>query len=354
MAWDLLVNRSDLADTTITGRPTPALAEGEVLLRTDRVGVTANNVTYAVFGDSMKYWDFFPVPEQGWGRVPLWGFAEVEASTVPEVEVGTRVYGYLPTGSHLVVQPTKITSKGFRDDSAHRQHLPSPYNGLTYVATDPAYDADREDLQVLYRPLFMTSYMLADYLEDNQFFGAETAVISSASSKTAYGTAHLLTDKLDVVGLTSEQNRAFTSGLGCYDQVLSYEQTADLQGVPTVYVDVAGNAALRRTVHEGLGEHLVHSAVVGAAHHTAGRDTGSLPGVRPAFFFAPDQMRKRYADWGPSGVEDGHAEAWRTFVPVVENWVDVVVGRGPEALQADWLEVLAGNTPPRVGHVVQL
>jgi hypothetical protein len=354
MAWDLLVDRSDLAHTRLAERPVPALAEGEVLLRTDRVGVTANNVTYAVMGDAMKYWDFFPVPEDGWGRVPLWGFAEVEASTVPEVTVGTRVYGYLPTSSHLVVQPTKLTSSGFRDGSAHRQHLPTPYNGLTYVDTDPAYDAAREDLQVLYRPLFMTSFMLADFLQDNEFFGAEAAVFSSASSKTAYGTAHLLKGKVDVLGLTSEPNRDFTSGLGCYDQVLGYEQAGDLPAVPTVYVDVAGNRALRRTVHEGLGDHLLHSAVVGAAHHTATEDAGSPPGVRPQFFFAPDQMRKRYADWGPSGVEEGHAEAWRAFVPVVQGWVDVVVGSGPEALREDWLEVLAGTTPPRVGHVVQL
>jgi hypothetical protein len=65
-------------------------------------------------------------------------------------------------------------------------------------------------------------------------------------------------------------------------------------------------------------------------------------------------MRKRYADWGPDGVEDKHAEAWRRFAPVVEGWVDVVLGVGPEALQADWLDTLAGKTPPRTGHVVQL
>ena len=38
--------------------------------------VTANNVTYAVAGDSFKYWDFFPAPE-GFGIVPMWGHARV-------------------------------------------------------------------------------------------------------------------------------------------------------------------------------------------------------------------------------------------------------------------------------------
>ena len=357
MAWDLLVDRSDLSRTEIVPVPTPEIAEGQVLLRVERVGMTANNVTYAVFGDAMKYWDFFPA-EAPWGRVPLWGFAVVEASDVAEVAVGTRLYGYLPTSSHVVVQPDGVDHRGFRDASPHRAHLPTPYNGLTTTTGDPAYELEREDLQVLYRPLFMTSFMLADFLEDNGLFGASSVVISSASSKTAYGTAFLLQGKVKTVGLTSQGNVAFTASLGCYDEVLSYDDVAALPAVPTLYVDVAGNAALRRAVHEHMHDHLVHSAVVGAAHHTADPDLGggarSLPGARPAFFFAPDQMCKRDVDWGPDGVEAGHAEAWRRFVPVVENWVDVAVGQGPAALQADWLEVLAGATDPRTGHVVRL
>jgi len=351
MAWDLLVDRTDLSRTAVEEVPTPSIEAGQVLLRVDRVGMTANNVTYAVFGDAMHYWDFFPAPE-GWGRVPLWGFCEVEASNVPEVEVGTRLYGYLPTSSHLVVEPTKVDGRGFRDASAHRQHLPSPYNGLTTTSEDPAYERSREDLQVLYRPLFMTSFMLADFLSDNGFFDAETVVLSSASSKTSYGTAFLL-DGVRTVGLTSSGNADFTRSLGCYAEVTSYDELS-LPAGPTVYVDVAGDAALRRRVHEGA--ELVHSAVVGAAHHDAAPDLSQegLPGPRPAFFFAPDQMRKRYADWGPDGVEEKHAESWARFAPVVDGWVDVVLGVGPEALQADWLETLAGKTPPRTGHVVQL
>jgi hypothetical protein len=351
MAWDLLVDRIDLSRTSLVEVPTPTIGPGQALLRVDRVGMTANNVTYAVFGDAMRYWDFFPGSD-GWGRVPLWGFCEVSESRAPGVEVGTRLYGYLPTSSHLVVEPDKIDARGFHDASAHRQHLPSPYNGLTSTSEDPAYDASREDLQVLYRPLFMTSFMLADFLSDNGFFGASTVVISSASSKTSYGTAFLL-DGVHKVGLTSGGNVAFTESLGCYDRVTSYGDLQLPEG-PTVYVDVAGDAGLRRRVHEHA--HLVHSAVVGAAHHDAAPDLSDegLPGPRPAFFFAPDQMRKRYADWGPDGVETEHAKAWARFAPVVEGWVDVQVGTGPEGLRAAWLEVLAGGVPPRTGHVIQL
>jgi hypothetical protein len=65
-------------------------------------------------------------------------------------------------------------------------------------------------------------------------------------------------------------------------------------------------------------------------------------------------MRKRHADWGPDGAEERHAEAWARFAPVVAGWVDIVVGEGPEVLRADWLETLAGDTPPRTGHVIAL
>ena len=353
MAWDLYVDRADLTRTQIAEVPVPQVGPGQALLKVDRVGMTANNVTYAVFGDAMHYWDFFPAPAP-WGRVPLWGFGVVEQSRADGVEEGTRLYGYLPTSSHLVVEPSKADARGFRDASPHRQHLPSPYNGLTTTTADPAYEAGREDLQVLYRPLFMTSFMLADFLLDNGLFGGDCVVLSSASSKTSYGAAFLLQGTTRTVGLTSAANVAFTTSLGCYDEVRTYEEVAGLADAPAVYVDVAGSAPLRRAVHEQLGESLVHSAVVGAAHHTAAADPGHLPGPRPTFFFAPDQMRKRYADWGPDGVEREHAQSWLRFAPVVEGWVDVVVGTGPEALQADWLETLAGATPPRTGHVLQL
>src|SRR3954452_24420769 len=98
MAWDLLVDRSDLSRTSIVDVPEPAVTDGQVLLKVERVGMTANNLTYAVFGDAMHYWHFLPAAD-GQARVPLWGFAEVVASTVPEVEEGTRLYGYLPTSS---------------------------------------------------------------------------------------------------------------------------------------------------------------------------------------------------------------------------------------------------------------
>ena len=96
---DFLVKRDELRECRIAESEAPDLGPGEALLRVDRFGLTANNVTYAVMGEAMSYWDFFPA-EDGWGRVPMWGFAEVERSEAEGVKVGARVYGYLPPSSH--------------------------------------------------------------------------------------------------------------------------------------------------------------------------------------------------------------------------------------------------------------
>jgi hypothetical protein len=166
-----------------------ALSSGEVLLQIRRVALTTNNITYAAFGEAMQYWDFFPTGEDGFGHMPVWGFADVVASTVDGVAVGERFYGYFPIASHLRVRPERVTPRGFYDGAAHRKTLTSAYNQYMRCSADAAYREADENYQMLVRPLFITSFMLADFLQDKAFFGAQQLVFSSASSKTAYGTA---------------------------------------------------------------------------------------------------------------------------------------------------------------------
>jgi hypothetical protein len=352
-AWTLAVARDDLTRTSVLESDVPEPGDGEAVLKVDRVGMTANNVTYAVLGDAFRYWEFFPT-SPGWGVVPLWGFAEVAASRAPGVEVGTRVYGYLPCASHLLVRPDRVDERGFRDAFEHRRSLPSPYNAYSTTTADPAYEAGREDLQVLYRPLFLTSFVLADQLAEDGAGGAQVLALSSASSKTAYGAAFLLQGgDAEVVGLTSPGNVAFTRSLGCYDRVLAYDDVEALADVPTAYVDLAGSTELRRALHDHLRERLVLDLVVGVTHQDSS-PAGTLAGARPQVFFAPDRMRQRSAEWGPQGLDARFGQAWRRFVPAVEGWVDVTVGQGVEGLRAAWLEVLSGRSAPRTGHVLQL
>ncbi|MEU8287121.1 DUF2855 family protein [Micromonospora sp. NPDC048905] len=350
-SWTFAVARDDLGKTTLVEGAPPAVADGEVLLRVDRVGLTANNVTYAVLGDAMRYWEFFPPAGLGpqWGLPPLWGFAEVVTSTVAGVETGQRVYGYLPPAGHLLVRPDRVDASGFRDASPHRAELPSPYNAYRSTTGDPAYRPDQEDLLILFRPLFFTSFMLADQVADNDFYGAESLLLSSASSKTAYAAAFELHGRGPrLVGLTSPGNLAFTRALGCYDEVVSYDDIDALDAVASVYLDLSGAPSTRAALRRHLGDRLVRDIAVGLTNQTPNADAAE------EVFFAPVQMRKRGQDWGRAGLDQRFTEAWQRFTAIVGGWLDVQVGAGPEALQRAWLDVLGGRTPPRVGHVVQL
>jgi NADPH:quinone reductase-like Zn-dependent oxidoreductase len=349
--WALETARDDLSRTSLVEVDVPEPGDGEALLRVDRVGLTANNVTYAVLGDALHYWRFFPAATEGHGRVPLWGFAEVVASRTDGVEPGQRVYGYLPPASHLLVRPHRVGASGFRDAGPHRASLPAVYNAYAFTTADPAHEPEREDLQVLYRPLFLTSFLLADQLAGQE---ADVVVLSSASSRTAYGTAFLLRGgAAEVVGLTSPRNVGFTTSLGCYDRVLPYDDVPSLAAAPTAYVDLAGSTPLRRALHDHLGSDLVLDLVVGVTHQDAS-PAGALPGPRPEVFFAPDRVAARTADWGREGLDQRFGEAWRRFAPAVEQWTDVTVSTGPEALRDVWREVLGGSSDPRTGHVLTL
>ncbi|XVV10118.1 DUF2855 family protein [Actinoplanes sp. CA-131856] len=351
-SWTFAVARGDLGRTTVVNGPTPEIRSGEALLRVDRVGLSANNVTYAVLGEAMEYWKFFPAGPHGlgpeYGLPPLWGFAEVAESAATGVEVGTRVFGYLPPAGHLVVRPEQIDSSGFRDGSAHRAALPSPYNVYRRTADDDAYRDDQEDLLVLFRPLFFTSFMLADQVVDNDCYGARQVVISSASSKTAYAAAFELHGRGPrLIGLTSPGNTAFTRSLGCYDEVRSYDEISSLEEVPTAYLDLSGAPTTRTALRKLLGDLLVRDIAVGLTNQIPNADAAG------EVFFAPVQMRKRRQDWGRDALERRFAQAWLRFADAAGTWLEVRAGDTPEDLRRFWLDVYHGHTPPRVGHVIR-
>src|SRR5271166_6375968 len=120
---DFLIATADLHRVRVLDAAPPGLEPGQVLLTVDSFGLTSNNITYAMFGQAMSYWSFFPA-EEGWGRMPVWGFAEVASSEHHAVEPGTRVYGYLPPSTELVVTAARVDARGFIDGSPHRSTLP--------------------------------------------------------------------------------------------------------------------------------------------------------------------------------------------------------------------------------------
>ena len=354
---DFQVRRDDLHACRVVDGAAPALDPSQALLEVDAFGLTTNNITYAVFGEAMSYWDFFPA-EDGWGRVPVWGFANVAAAGDTNLQAGSRVFGYFPPSSELVVQPERIDSRGFVDASPHRASLPSAYNSYALVDGLPLYEERFEAQQMLLWPLFFTSFLIDDFLGGEGLFGAGTAVVSSASSKTALSAAFLLArrDGVEVVGLTSPGRVEFVEGLDVYHRVVAYPDVASLPATPTVYVDIAGDAQLRAAIHGHFGDELRHSAVVGATHWEApAEESGDpLPGPQPQFFFAPDHVRRRSSDWGREELDRRVADAWQPFVEWASGWLQVRRGEGPEAVEAAYLELLDGRTDPSVGHVLSL
>ena len=353
---DFIVRRDDLRTCKCVGDVSDTeLEPGQVQLRVEKFAVTANNVSYAVYGESIGYWGFFPTDHEGWGRVPAWGFAVVERSANEQVSVGERFYGFLPMSS-IVTMDAKANSAGFRDIAAHRLTLPSAYNSYTSTLKDPVYDASHEDEQMILRPLFITSFLAHDYLVHEKLFGADTVIVSSASSKTAYGLAFLLSrdPRLRVIGLTSDRNEKFTQGLGCYSEVSTYDQISAIgMDNSVVFVDVAGSVPVREAVTRTAGSNLVYAMALGDTHWESDKPRASLTGTEE-FFFAPTWLKKRTQEWGTSGYVARVAEAWHSFSGPLSSWIDVKRERGGDALEHLWLKHLEGSADPSRGNVVSL
>jgi hypothetical protein len=172
----LFIARANLEQAHIGPDPdAPAarvLEPGQARLAVDHFALTANNITYAAFGEVMKYWQFFPSGHGALGCLPVWGFATIVESRAAGLDVGRRVWGYLPAGTHAVVAPSKVSATGFTEGAAHRNDLALVYNQYSFCDADTDWKPEREGLQAVLRPLFVTSFLIDDFLADNGYFGA--------------------------------------------------------------------------------------------------------------------------------------------------------------------------------------
>jgi hypothetical protein len=356
----LLMNRSRFQDMISDSYDAPAAGEGEVVLALERFSLTVNNITYAAFGEALRYWEFFPSGVDGYGLLPVWGYADVIDSRVDGIDKGQRYFGYFPAATHLVVQPGKTGGRAFRDESPHRRDLPEVYNWYQRMDDDPNHSAAAEPLDAIFRPLFVTAFGLADFLSEQDFFAADQVVISSASSRTAYAEAFSIgrQSKIELIGLTSPGHKDFVEGLGLYSKVLAYEDLEQLDPArPTVYIDVAGNTELQLRVHQHFADQLVHDVALGASHgHAPPLPADNLPGPEPAFFFAPEWIARRQAEWGSQGFNQRVGAAVAAFYGYVtqHRLISIREQHGFEAAREVLTEMLDGRTDPAVGHVIAL
>jgi Protein of unknown function (DUF2855) len=182
----LEVSRAAAGETRLVESELAPLADGQVRLGIDRFAVTANNITYAVIGEMLGYWDFFPTGEAGWGRVPAMGWADIVESAHPDVATGGRYYGWYPMARYLDLT-VSVTGDGLRDEGAHRQAHAPVYRSYVESGRDPMYpvdaigDPDRlgdaEDRHALLRGLFLTGFLADAFFADEAYFGADAVMV---------------------------------------------------------------------------------------------------------------------------------------------------------------------------------
>lgn len=349
-----LINKNDLADSQWTESAIPkAETAGDVVIKVDSFALTANNITYAVAGDSMQYWDFFPATE-GWGQIPVWGYGTVVESAHPDIAQGQRLYGYYPMASHLKIQAERVTKDGLIDAAEHRSHLAKVYNQYQRAgAADTVGDA----AQMLYRPLYMTSFVLDDFVSRSDFFGAQDVLLTSASSKTSLGLAFLLHKRggCNVVGLTSTKNKAFVESLGCYHQVKTYDEISTLDpSRAAVIVDMAGNGSTLAAVHNHYDAQLKYSCLVGATHWNARSGSKGMAGPKPEMFFAPSHIEQRTKDWGPGGLQQRFQGAWDAFTQAATSWIEVQQVEGQTDIAAIYQRLLKDDVNPAQGFILRV
>jgi hypothetical protein len=355
---EFIVHRRNHAETTIQAKESPVnLGESEILFRIDSFAFTANNITYALVGEQVGYWQFFPVKKEGWGMIPVWGFADVAQSNHPQIQIGQRFYGYFPMASHLLVKAGEVREAGFADISVHRQALPPVYNFYFNTQTYTGYTPETEGIQSLFRPLFTTSFLIDDFLAESGFFGATQIVLTSASSKTAIALAFCLAARkkqsgatYQIIGLTSAGNMAFTADLGLYDTVVVYDKVNTVPAQNTVIVDFSGNNDVQYDLQIHLGGHLKYNCLVGLSHGEQDKSTAKQLPQKGILFFAPTYAQKRSKELGSTEFQQRIGQAWVAFLPQALSSLTI-----RQVAVQDWqrayLETLAGKVNPDEGLI---
>lgn len=350
------VDRTEVTQTRVVDEPSRDLARGEARLSIERFGLSANNISYHSLGDLMGYWKLFPATDATgpWRRIPVWGDATVTESTHDDIEVGRRYFGMYPMGDELVVQPSKVRASSFHDATAHRQDvMATVWNNYAEL------DAPEEERSwdVLLRPLYITGFLVADFLGQSDSFGADTVVLTSASSKTALFSAFYLRagGGPRVVGMTSAAHAAFVRAAGAYDEVLEYGEIEQLSADTAVLLDYGSNVEVRNAIAARLGQALVRNFTMGIAHAPPLDrllDTSKLAGPTPETFPAQIAVSTRRQELGGEEYDRLTAAALVAARAWTPEWLTITEHTGMDAVDKVYASLCAGTVPPSVGHVL--
>jgi len=356
--------KSDLTKTRIVESKDFSLDDGEITVAIENFAFTANNVTYGVAGDTIGYWQFFKTTEDEdnlWGCIPVWGFGKVIESNSVEINIGERLFGYFPPANMLSLKPIKITDQSFSDGKDHRRDLPAVYNNYIRLSGDADYESEMDNIRSLLFPLHITSFCICDALEEKDYYGAEQILIVSASSKTAIGLAQGLEEASSspsIIGLTSQKNLDFVKNLGCYDEVITYDEISSVNFQnKSVIVDMAGSREILGTLHGSLRDNMLKCLTVGMTHWdndvTAEDALGqAMLRERTEFFFAPAHIQKRVKDWGYDGYNQKTNEFMKTRSLQSSHWMKIREVNGIENFISIYNQFVKGDINPNEGIIV--
>lgn len=362
--YEFQVNKHDFTRTRVVENNTLSeqslLNKDELIVKVDKFALTANNITYAVLGDQLGYWQFFSASDNednSWGIIPVWGFATVISSNCDEIPVGDKLFGYFPPSNLLKMNATQITSQRFIDGSEHRAALPAGYNIYRRVFAEPSYNENHDNQRMLLFPLFITSYCLWDYLQSKQWFDAEQVIIISASSKTSIGLAYGIDESEPapkLVGLTSERNIDFVKKLGAYKQVLKYGDITKLDSaLKTVVVDMAGNAEQLCEIEQCLEGNLKYCIQVGLTHWDAASAKSPLKNTPSEMFFAPGHIQKRIAQCGAKDFEQQSMQYMTKSMLRSSAWLEFESIQNIQQMTEVYGDVCKGRMSPEKGVIIQ-
>ena len=359
----LVVHKHQLQSAILIQNPSDRPNAGEISFKIEKFGLSTNNITYAMLGDSYRYFEFFPVKNPLFGALNVWACAKVIESQNSQINVGERIYGYFPASRYHVLKPSTVKKSYFL---VERNHLPADrlaYNQYFRANGDLEYSSEYEDLMLIFRPLWGTAFFLDDFLTCNDYYHVKRVVITSASSKTAFSFAWFLKNRnFTVIGLTSNNNKEYVKSLYLYDQVYSYSdkqvdqyEDTDCIGIqPFLGIDFAGDPVLNHRLMNAYGDKMIALVKVGVSHSsTLNQSSGlSVSNEKSIVFFAPDWIKRRLPVAGQS-LSVRKVTAWHSFLSHISKYTTVEYKDEKSAVQL-YSDLFNSKCKPSTSFVVSL
>ena len=302
-----------------------------------------------------------------------------------------HIYQQVRSTNNILHRPFFFKKKLFTDRR--------PYNQIIRCSADPQYTPTSigEDLTMLYRPLFWTSYWCEDWIHSSNYrSGVSHILISSASSKTAFCLAYLIGKRIRrgeinkdtiIIGLTSKGNVDFTKRLELYHEVLDYDSFTSahyLQGGHDnrwLYVDVAGNAKLNKRIHSHFASpytgKLAANITLGltnlqpsTANNTTPENLGTNPfnmspkdatntstsafWPREEFFFMPEWLDIRRHQIPILEIFRRQNQAWKELMEDCIGWVELKRVYGADEVEKAYRQLSKEGLGPEKGLIWSL